>query len=348
MTNSQGIQNRVAYKKKWMSILLLTLVWILPTPFLVAEEMPLGAKIFVAGHNGLVGRALVRKLTSEGYTNIVMKSSKELDLRVQAAVNEFFRQEKIEYVFLAAAKVGGIHANSQYPAEFIYDNLMIETNVINAAFQNKVKKLLFLGSSCIYPRDCPQPIVENYLLTGPLESTNEFYALAKIAGIKLCQSYNRQYGTRFISCMPTNLYGPYDNFDLKNSHVLPALIRKFTEAKRNQSTSVVLWGTGKAKREFLHVDDLADASVFLMQKYEGDQPVNIGWGKDLSIYELALMIKRIVGYEGNLIFDSSYPDGTPIKLLDTGKIQKMGWSPRVTLEQGLRDTVDWYNAQKER
>ena len=304
--------------------------------------MALDSKIFVAGHNGLVGRAIVRKLKSLGYTNIVTKSSKELDLRVQRAVDDFFKQEKIQYVFLAAAKVGGIHANSIYPADFIYDNLMIEANIIRASFQHKIQKLLFLGSSCIYPRDCPQPIRESYLMTGPLEGTNAPYALAKIAGITLCQSYNRQFGTKFISCMPTNLYGTYDNFDLKTSHVLPALIRKFIEAEKNKAPSVTLWGTGKARREFLHVDDLADACVFLMKKYEGDQPVNVGCGKDISIYELALMIKDIVGYKGNIIFDSSYPDGTPVKLLDVSKLKEMGWSANISLEQGLRDTVQWY------
>ena len=331
------------YGCAWRTFTFLLSLMLFSGQFLVSEQMPLDAKIFVAGHEGLVGSALVRNLQNQGYTNILTKSHQELDLRFQQAVDDFFQQEKIEYVFLAAAKVGGIRANSEYPAEFIYDNLMIQTNVIHGAYRSGVKKLLFLGSSCIYPRDCPQPIKESYLLTGPLESTNEPYALAKIAGIKLCQAYNRQYGTRFISCMPTNLYGPNDNFDLKSSHVLPALIRKFSEAKKQKKSHVVLWGTGSAKREFLHVDDLADACIFLMQKYEGDQTINIGCGTDLSIYELAQMIKTLVEYEGNLVFDSSYPDGTPQKLLDISTIQKLGWIPHISLEQGLRETVQWYN-----
>lgn len=324
-------------------LLLYTAVCCLAAAFLLSEEMPLHAKIYVAGHNGLVGRALVRKLVREGYTNIVTKSSRELDLRVQQVVFDFFEKEKFDYVFLAAAKVGGIKANSDYPAEFLYDNMMIEINCIHAAFRSNVKKLLFLGSSCIYPRACPQPIVEPYLLTGPLEPTNEPYAIAKIAGIKLCESYNRQYGTKFISCMPTNLYGPYDNFDLKKSHVLPALIRKFSEAKAHNAPCVVIWGSGHPKREFLHVDDLADACLFLMRSYEGSQTVNIGTGKDLSIAELARMIKEIVGYSGELIFDPSYPDGTPQKLLDISKIRNMGWEPRLSLLEGLRETIRWYN-----
>ncbi|MGE0670014.1 MAG: GDP-L-fucose synthase family protein [Parachlamydiales bacterium] len=304
--------------------------------------MPYDAKIYVAGHNGLVGRAIERKLRQEGYTNIVSRTSDDLDLRRQADVDAFFEQEKPDYVFLAAAKVGGIKANSDYPAQFIYDNLMIETNVLHAAYLHGVKKLLFLGSSCIYPRECPQPIKESYLLSGPLEPTNDAYAIAKIAGIKMCQSYNRQYGTRFISCMPTNLYGPFDHFDLKNSHVLPALIRKFSEAKAEGRPSVTLWGTGSPKREFLHVDDLADAVLFLMRNYEGDEHVNIGCGDDLSIFELATLIKDAVGYEGELLFDPSYPDGTPRKLLDISKIQNMGWSPKISLQEGVQDTLRWY------
>lgn len=321
--------------------MLLTLCLLLQTSART-EEIPYEAKIYVAGHNGLVGRAIERKLRQEGYTNIVTRTSDDLDLRRQADVDAFFEQEKPDYVFLAAAKVGGIKANSDYPAQFIYDNLMIETNVLHAAYLHGVKKLLFLGSSCIYPRECPQPIKESYLLSGSLEPTNDAYAIAKIAGIKMCQSYNRQYGTRFISCMPTNLYGPYDHFDLKNSHVLPALIRKFSEAKAEGRPSVTLWGTGSPKREFLHVDDLADAVLFLMRNYEGDEHVNIGCGNDLSIFELATLIKNAVGYEGELVFDSSYPDGTPRKLLDISKIQNMGWSPKISLQEGIQDTLRWY------
>lgn len=308
--------------------------------------MAADSKIFVAGHHGLVGRALLRKLQSEGFTNIITKTSKELDLRVQQAVFDFFEHEKFDYVFIAAAKVGGIKANADYPADFIYDNITIESNLIHAAYKSQVKKLLFLGSSCIYPRDCPQPILESYLMTGPLEKTNDAYALAKIAGIKLCESYNRQYGTNFITCMPTNLYGPYDNFDLKSSHVLPALIRKFSEAKAQNSPSVVIWGSGTPRREFLHVDDLADACLFLMREYRGNETVNIGTGTDLSIYELASMIKKTVGYQGALLFDSSYPDGTPRKLLDIGKIKRMGWIPHISLEQGLETTIQWYEAHQ--
>ncbi len=307
-----------------------------------AENMPLDAKIYVAGHRGLVGSAIIRMLESEGYQNIIVRSSNELDLRNQQAVNHFFAKEKPDYIFLAAAKVGGIKANHDYPADFIYDNLMIEANVIHAAYQFGAKKLLFLGSSCIYPKECPQPIIESYLLTGPLEPTNEAYALAKIAGIKLCQAYNRQYGTNFIACMPTNLYGPNDNFDLNRSHVLPALIRKFIEAKASKVQKVSLWGTGNAKREFLHSDDFANAALFLMHHYEGNEIINVGYGQDISISKLALMIKEIVGYEGEIEFDSSYPDGTYQKLLNIEKIRHMGWKPNIPLKKGIQEVVQWY------
>lgn len=306
-------------------------------------EIPLTAKIYVAGHAGLVGRALIRKLTSEGYTNIITRNLEDLDLRNQKAVLDFFMDEHPDYVFLAAAKVGGIKANWDYPAEFIYDNLMIEANIIHSAYQTGVKKLLFLGSSCIYPKECPQPMVESYLLTGSLEPTNAPYAIAKIAGITMCQSYNRQYGTNFISCMPTNLYGPYDNFNLNNSHVIPALIRKFCEAKANGEEKVVLWGTGTPRREFLHVDDMANACLYLMRHYDGDEIVNIGCGTDVSIAELGMMVKDAVGFEGELVFDSSYPDGTMQKLLNVDKIRKLGWEPTFTLQQGLKDVVEWYH-----
>jgi len=313
---------------------------------LFSGEIPKDAKIYIAGHRGLVGSAIVRKLESEGYINMITRSSSELDLRVQQDVNRFFEQTKPEYVFLAAAKVGGIKANIDYPADFIYDNLMVEANIIHAAYLNGVKKLLFLGSSCIYPKECPQPINESYLLTGPLEPTNEFYAIAKIAGIKLCQSYNRQYGTNFISCMPTNLYGPNDNFDLNSSHVLPALIRKFSEAKANGAKNVVIWGTGVPRREFLHVDDLAYAALFLMRNHEGSEIVNIGCGQDISISELVLMIKEIVGYEGEIVFDPSYPDGIYQKRLNIDKILEMGWKPRILLEKGIEETFQWYFENK--
>lgn len=320
----------------------LVLVYLFSGTILFSSEMSLDAKIYVAGHRGLVGSAIVRKLRSEGYENIITRSFKELDLREQQAVNEFFKQVKPDYVFLAAAKVGGIKANWDFPADFIYDNLMIETNIIHASYLNQVKKLLFLGSSCIYPKECPQPMHESYLLTGLLEPTNEPYAVAKIAGIKLCQSYNRQYGTNFIACMPTNLYGSNDNFDLNTSHVLPALIRKFTEAKLKEAEKVVIWGTGSPKREFLHVDDLANASLFLMNYYTGNEIVNVGYGNDISILELALMIKKIVGYEGEIVFDSSYPDGTPQKLLNIHKILELGWKPTISLKKGIEDVFQWY------
>ena len=310
--------------------------------------MEKSAKIYVAGHQGLVGSAILRKLISEGYSNIVTRSFQELDLRDQIAVNEFFKKEKPEFVFLAAAKVGGILANNTYPVDFLRDNLLIQTNVIDAAYRYGTRKLLFLGSSCIYPKFAPQPIKEEYLLTGELEPTNEPYAIAKIAGIKLCQAYNRQYGTNFISVMPTNLYGPGDNFDLETSHVIPALIRKFHESKIKGKDQVVVWGSGKPFREFLHVDDLADACLFLMHNYNSSEIINIGTGMDLSIAELAYLIKDIVGYDGNIVFDTSKPDGTPRKLLDVSKIFNMGWKPRITLEEGIRSTYSWYQEhQKE-
>lgn len=298
--------------------------------------------IYVAGHMGLVGSAILRRLKAQGFNNIITKTHKELDLMVQRDVDEFFKDATPEYVFLAAAKVGGILANNTYPAEFIYNNLMIQSNVIHCAYKYKVKKLLFLGSSCIYPRECPQPMKEEYLLTGPLEKTNESYAIAKIAGIKMCQAYNRQYGTGFISVMPTNLYGPGDNFDLETSHVIPALIRKFHEAKVKGEDTVIIWGTGKPRREFLHVDDLADACVYLMKRYDSGEIINIGVGKDISIKELALMIKQIVGFEGELVFDTTKPDGTPRKLLDVSRLQKMGWEARISLKKGIKDTYEWF------
>ncbi|MFA5995905.1 MAG: GDP-L-fucose synthase [Patescibacteria group bacterium] len=304
------------------------------------------AKIYIAGHRGLVGGAIKRKLEQLGYTNFILRTHKELDLLNQAAVQEFFQQEKPEYVFLAAAKVGGIYANDTYPADFIYQNIQIQNNIIFAAYQTKVKKLLFLGSSCIYPKLCPQPIKEEYLLTGALEPTNEWYALAKIAGIKMCQAFNKQYGTNYISVMPTNLYGPGDNFDLKNSHVLPALIRKFYEAKLNNTPTVTMWGTGTPKREFLYVDDLAEAVVYLMQQYDGSEIVNIGTGKDITIGELGKLIKNIIGYNGAIVYDATKPDGTPQKLLDVSRLKKLGWEAKVSLEDGIKQTVEWYRLKQ--
>ena len=293
------------------------------------------AGIYVAGHRGMVGSALVRLLQKEGYVNIITRSSKELDLRDQQAVNAFFQATKPDYVFLAAAKVGGIVANNTYRADFIYENLMMEANVIYAAHVNQVEKLMFLGSSCIYPKLAPQPLKEEYLLTGLLEETNEPYAIAKIAGIKMCDAYRAQYGCNFISVMPTNLYGPNDNYDLKNSHVLPALIRKFHEAKTNGAESVEVWGSGTPKREFLHVDDLAEACLFLMEHYNEEGLVNIGVGEDLSIKDLALLVKDIVGFQGKLVFDSSKPDGTPRKLMDVSKLHALGWKARIGLREGI-------------
>lgn len=299
------------------------------------------SKIFVAGSNGMVGSAIIRSLEQNGFTNIITKSSKELDLRNQQEVFTFFKTEKPKYVFLAAAKVGGIHANNTYPADFIYDNMMIQNNVIHAAHLNKVEKLLFLGSSCIYPKFASQPIKEEYLLTGALEPTNEAYAIAKISGLKMCEFYKKQYGCNFISAMPTNLYGINDNFNLQNSHVLPALLRKFIEAKQNNASEVVVWGSGTPMREFLFVDDLAEACVFLMQNYNGVETVNIGTGEDITIKELAETIKKIVGFEGNLIFDTTKPDGTPRKLLDVSKIHTLGWKHKASLEQGIEKTLRW-------
>jgi len=307
--------------------------------------MKTDAKIYVAGHRGLVGSALIRRLKNDGYTNIIRKTSRELDLADQRAVADFFAAEKPAYVFLAAAKVGGVHANNTYPAEFIYQNLAIQNNVIHQSYVNGVKKLLFLGSSCIYPKLCPQPIKEEYLLTGPLEPTNSAYAVAKIAGIEMCYAYNRQYGTRFIPVMPTNLYGPEDNFDLETSHVLPALLRKFHEAKTANQPTVTVWGSGKPKREFLHVDDLATACVFLMNEYDGTELFNIGTGVDVTITELAETVARVVGFNGKLVYDASKPDGTPRKLLDVSKIKKIGWQAGITLEQGLADVYRWYVGQ---
>ena len=300
------------------------------------------ARIFVAGHRGLVGSAIVRRLEQEGFERIQTVGRERLDLTQQSAVEAFFEAERPEYVFLAAAKVGGIHANNAYPAEFIRDNLAIQTNVIHAAWRSGVKKLCFLGSSCIYPKHAPQPMTEDMLLTGPLEPTNEWYAVAKIAGIKMCQAYRRQYGFNAISLMPTNLYGPGDNFDLANSHVLPALIRKCHEAKEAGAPEIVVWGTGTPRREFLHVDDLADAAVFLMRHYEGEQFINVGVGQDISIRELAELVQRIVGYEGRLVFDTSKPDGTPRKLLDVSKLHALGWRARIPLEEGIASTYRWY------
>lgn len=300
------------------------------------------AKIYVAGHGGLVGAALVRNLGKSGFKNLVLKTRQELDLLDQKKVFDFFQNEKPEYVFLAAAKVGGILVNKTKKADFIYENLQIETNAIYSAWKSGVKKLLFLGSSCIYPKMCPQPIKEEYFMTGPLEETNDAYAIAKIAGIKMCQSFNEQYGTNFISAMPTNLYGPGDNFDLETSHVLPAMIRKFHEAKMKSSPSVALWGTGLPKREFLHVDDLADALIFLMENYSESQIINIGAGEDISVKKLAEMIKKIVGYEGEIKWDTDKPDGTPRKLLDVGKLHALGWVPRIPFEDGIHTTYDWF------
>ena len=300
------------------------------------------SKIYVAGHRGLVGSAIVRNLEERGYTNIIYRTHKELDLTRQVEVEKFFEEEKPEYVFLAAAKVGGIHANNTRPAEFIYDNLMIESNIIHSAYKFGVKKLLFLGSSCIYPKFANQPIKEEYLLTGELEPTNEAYAIAKITGIELCKFYRRQYGCDFISAMPTNLYGINDNFDLETSHVLPALIRKFHEAKINNQEEVVMWGTGKPLREFMYVNDLADALVHLMLNYSNEIHVNMGTGKDLSIGELAQIVKEVVGYEGKIVNDLSKPDGTPRKLLDVSRLEATGWKYKTELREGIEKVYKWY------
>ncbi|WP_238903632.1 GDP-L-fucose synthase [Clostridium sp. YIM B02506] len=300
------------------------------------------SKIYVAGHRGLVGSAIVRNLEAKGYNNIIKKTHSELDLTNQEAVRRFFEKEKPEYVFLAAAKVGGINANNIYPADFIYENLQIQNNVIKAAHDFKVTKLLFLGSTCIYPKLAPQPIKEEYLLTGSLEETNEAYAVAKIAGLEMCKFFKRQYGDNFISCMPTNLYGPNDNFDLKNSHVLPALIRKFHEAKESNSDKVEVWGTGTPLREFLYVDDMADACVFLMENYDGEQHVNIGTGEEVSIRELAETIKEVVGFNGELVFNTAMPDGTPRKLTTVEKLNGLGWRHKVSLNQGVKMAYEWF------
>ncbi|MDK2831288.1 MAG: GDP-L-fucose synthase [Methanolobus sp.] len=306
------------------------------------------SKIYIAGHRGMVGSAVKRKFEKKGYNNLIFRTHKELDLTNQKDVNEFFKLEKPDYVFLAAAKVGGILANSTYSAEFIYQNIMIEANVIHAAYTHGVKKLLFLGSSCIYPKFAPQPMKEEYLLTGQLEETNEAYAIAKIAGIRLCKHYNQQYGTNFISVMPTNLYGPNDNYDLNSSHVMPALIRKFHEAKINNIPEVTIWGTGKPKREFLHVDDMADACVYLMENYDATdigEFVNIGVGEDITISDLAVLIKKIVGYNGKIAYDKTKPDGTPRKLLDVTKLHSLGWKASIQLTEGIGTVYkDYVNA----
>ena len=300
------------------------------------------SKIYVAGNRGLVGSAIVRNLKKKGYTNIIGRTHSQLDLMNENAVENFFEKEKPEYVVLAAAKVGGIQANKLNPTDFIYENMQIQNNVIKAAHDYKVTKLLFLGSSCIYPKLCPQPIKEEYLLSGYLEETNEAYALAKIAGLKMCQFFKRQYGDNFISCMPTNLYGPNDNYDLNNSHVMPALIRKFAEAKANNEASVEVWGTGKPLREFLYVDDMADACVFLLENYDGEEHVNVGTGKELTIRQLAEMIQKIVGFKGQLKFNSEKPDGTMRKLLDVSKLENTGWKYKVELEDGVKIAYKWY------
>ena len=304
--------------------------------------MEKNSKIYVAGHKGLVGSALVRNLEAKGYTNVIGRTFEELNLTIQDDVNKFFEEEKPEYVILAAARVGGIHANNTYPAEFIYDNLMIQNNVIKAAHDHGVKKLLFLGSTCIYPKLAPQPIKEEYLLTGALEETNEAYAIAKIAGLEMCKFFKRQYGDNFISCMPTNLYGPNDNFDLQSSHVLPALIRKFHEAKVNNQPTVEVWGTGTPLREFIYVDDMADACIFLMENYDGEQHVNIGTGEEVSIRQLAETVKEVVGFEGDLVFNTNMPDGTPRKLTVVDKLHGLGWKHKVTLNEGINLAYNWF------
>ena len=308
----------------------------------ICAEMDLHAKIWVAGHQGLVGSAIVRNLQARGHDNLVLRSHRELDLSDSAAVKAFFAEEKPEYVFVAAAQVGGILANSTYPATFLHNNLAIEDNVIHQAYLSGVTKLLFLGSSCIYPRECPQPMKEEYLLTGPLEPTNEWYAIAKIAGLKLAQAYTEQYGVRFVSLMPTNLYGPGDNFDLNNSHVIPALIKKFVSAKEAASPEVVIWGTGTPRREFLYVDDLAEAAVWAMESYEENQWLNVGTGEEVTILEVAQLISAIVGYKGQIVLDSSKPDGMPRKLLDVSKINSLGWKASTDLRSGLEKAIQWY------
>ncbi|MBB4803671.1 GDP-L-fucose synthase [Flavobacterium nitrogenifigens] len=302
--------------------------------------MNLEDKIYIAGHRGMVGSAILRQLKAKGYTNFVLKKSSELDLRNQQAVADFFAEEKPDYVFLAAAKVGGIIANNTYRGDFIYENLMIQNNVIHQSYLHDVKKLMFLGSSCIYPKMAPQPLKEEYMLTGELEPTNEPYAIAKIAGIKMCDAYRDQFGCNFISVMPTNLYGPNDNYDLKNSHVLPAMLRKFITAKRNNESSVTIWGTGSPKREFLHADDLAEACLYLMENYNEQGLVNIGVGEDISILDLAILVKKIVGFEGEILTDTSKPDGTPRKLMDVSKLNSFGWKAKTSLEEGIQKVYD--------
>lgn len=304
--------------------------------------MNIDSKIFVAGHNGLVGSNIVKVLRKQGYENLVVRSRKEVNLTDAEQVQDFFATEKPEYVFLAAAKVGGIMANSTYPVEFLRENLQIQTNIIDSAYRSGAKKLLFLGSSCIYPKMCEQPIKESYLLTGPLEPTNEWYAIAKIAGIKMCQAYTKQYGFNCISLMPTNLYGPGDNFDLESSHVLPALMRKFHDAKMQNQSKVTVWGTGNPRREFLYVEEMADASVYLMKNYNSPEIINVGTGKDVKISELASTVRDIVGFKGDIVYDSTKPDGTPRKLLDTGRINGLGWTAKVGLDEGIRQTYQWF------
>ena len=306
------------------------------------------SKIYIAGHRGLVGSSILKKFKDYGFTNILTKTSKQLDLRNQNDVNQFFNKENIEYVILAAAKVGGISANNKFRAEFIYDNLIIQSNVIHASYLHKIKKLLFLGSSCIYPKHSNQPLKEEYLLDGKLEETNKPYSVAKIAGIELCSGYRRQYGCNFISVMPTNIYGPNDNFDLQTSHVFPALIRKFCEAKINNIDHITLWGTGNPRREFLHSDDLASACLFLIENYDEEEIINVGWGKDISIKELADIISKIVGYKGKILFDTSKPDGTFQKVLDCSKIYNLGWKPNISLLEGVKRTVNEYNQQSDK
>jgi GDP-L-fucose synthase len=306
------------------------------------------ARIFVAGHRGLVGSAIVRQLRANGYDNLALRDRTEVDLTQHSAVESFFKEAKPEYVMLAAARVGGIHANSTRPASFLHENLAIQTNVIDIAYRQGVKKLLFLGSSCIYPKLAPQPMQEDSLLTGPLEPTNEWYAIAKIAGLKMCQAYRRQYGFDAISVMPTNMYGPEDNFSLQDSHVLPALIRKFAEAKAQAAPEVTIWGSGAPRREFLYADDLADACLFLMQHYSDEAPVNIGWGHDVTILELAKLIQQKVGFQGRLRFDSSKPDGAPRKLLDVTRLNALGWRAKVDLADGLDRTLAWFNDNQQR
>lgn len=304
--------------------------------------MEIKSKIYVAGHNGMVGSAIVRCLESNGYSNLILKSHNELDLTDQVATDKFFEEQKPEYVFLAAAKVGGIHANNSYPADFIMENMLIGCNVIRSSYRNKVKKLLYLGSSCIYPKTCPQPIKEEYLLTGSLEPTNEAYALSKISGIKMCQSYNKQYGTNYICAMPASLYGIKDTFDAYNSHVIPSMIIKIHKAKVENTPAVDLWGTGTPLREFLYVDDLADACFYLMQTYEGNDFINIGSGNEISIHDLAVTIKKVIGYGGDIVFDTSKPDGTPRRVLNNSKIIETGWKPKINIEEGIRREYQYY------